>query len=235
MNKFLLFTLSATSALAASSPLLIARTFYDVSCSDQGQKDCGSGCIDVTYTCCPSEAGGCPATATCVLGSNGEYGCCDNGDDCEGDGGVNTEYSTETVTVPAESAVETPAETPAETAAEPPADESAIETPVETAAEPPVESAIETPAGTPTAIPAEEPTSEVVVSYTNVETLQTEIQTEVPPLIITTPGGVLPTPGPNNGTTPTGITTPTVIPSSGASFSVNIVGCLIACVVVLLF
>jgi hypothetical protein len=57
------------------------------SCSSQGQTDCGSGCIDLGWTCCPDGSGGCGPTEYCVLGSNNQYGCCPNGQDCSGGGG----------------------------------------------------------------------------------------------------------------------------------------------------
>ncbi|KAF3034417.1 hypothetical protein E8E12_005967 [Didymella heteroderae] len=82
--------LTAAVVSADMSALLVRRQTIPVPCSADGRKDCGSGCIDATWTCCPSGAGGCPPTAYCSLGSNGLYGCCPLGEDCEGDGGSRT-------------------------------------------------------------------------------------------------------------------------------------------------
>lgn len=101
MNKLFLFTLSVTGALAANrSPLLAVRQVVTVPCSDQGLKDCGTGCIQQDWTCCPSRAGGCPPTAYCDVGANGEDGCCPNGTRCGGDGGANTRGMTSTIAIP---------------------------------------------------------------------------------------------------------------------------------------
>ncbi|KAJ4198344.1 hypothetical protein FALCPG4_001918 [Fusarium falciforme] len=101
MNKIFLFALSATGVLAANrSPLLAVRQVVTIPCSDQGLKDCGTGCIQQDWTCCPSKAGGCPPTAYCDVGANGEYGCCPNGSQCGGDGGANTRGMTNTIVVP---------------------------------------------------------------------------------------------------------------------------------------
>jgi hypothetical protein len=59
-------------------------------CAEQGQKDCGSDCIDLSWTCCPDKLGGCAATEFCELGSNNQYGCCPNGEVCAGNGGAST-------------------------------------------------------------------------------------------------------------------------------------------------
>ncbi|RSL64521.1 hypothetical protein CEP54_004690 [Fusarium duplospermum] len=101
MNKIFLFALSATAVLAANrSPLLAVRQVVTIPCSDQGLKDCGTGCIQQDWTCCPSKAGGCPPTAFCDVGANGEYGCCPNGSKCGGDGGANTQGMTSTIVIP---------------------------------------------------------------------------------------------------------------------------------------
>lgn len=216
MNKLILLTLSATGALAAAHSPFNARELYKVPCSDQGAKDCGDGCIELTWTCCPSGDRGCPATETCTLGSNGEYGCCPAGETCEGEGGVNTDASINTITVPGEggaSTLLTEATSAGGGYEQPPAETSAA-VPVET--------------------PVQESSAEVVVSHTPIGTLKTETQTFVQPA--TTPAGIIPTPG-NNSTTPIGTppaSTPTGIPSSGASFGVNIVSGLLAAAAVLL-
>ncbi|KAF5021465.1 hypothetical protein F66182_6486, partial [Fusarium sp. NRRL 66182] len=105
MNKILLVAVSASGALASvayspSFPLLAVRQVVQVPCVDQGLKDCGSGCIEQDWTCCPSQAGGCPPTAYCEVGTNQEYGCCPNGSVCNGNGGGTTRESTNTLTLP---------------------------------------------------------------------------------------------------------------------------------------
>lgn len=67
------------------------------SCSS-GYKVCGTGCILNSYTCCPDQAGGCPSNEYCVLGTNGQYGCCPDGETCVGDGGVETSTLLSTAT-----------------------------------------------------------------------------------------------------------------------------------------
>jgi hypothetical protein len=59
-------------------------------CASQNQKDCGSGCIDLSWTCCPDGSGGCASTEYCVLGLNNQYGCCAIGEVCTGDGSAST-------------------------------------------------------------------------------------------------------------------------------------------------
>lgn len=66
-------------------------------------KECGIYCIDDTYTCCPDLQGGCAASDYCTLGDNGEYGCCEDGEICTGDGGATqtttfSDYDTSTIT-----------------------------------------------------------------------------------------------------------------------------------------
>ncbi|KAE8379238.1 hypothetical protein BDV26DRAFT_291547 [Aspergillus bertholletiae] len=87
MYKFLtLGALLATTALAADrSPALVARQVVELPCSYQGEKDCGSGCIPLSYTCCPDQRGGCPLGSYCD-----GLGCCPNGKTCTGPGGVIT-------------------------------------------------------------------------------------------------------------------------------------------------
>jgi hypothetical protein len=91
MYKLILFSiLTASCAVHADNPVRhLRRQTVDSLCSSQGQK-CGSGCIDLTDTCCPDASGGCPLGTYCSLGSNGDYGCCDNGETCQGPGGVFT-------------------------------------------------------------------------------------------------------------------------------------------------
>ncbi|KAF4456397.1 gpi anchored serine-threonine rich protein [Fusarium austroafricanum] len=102
--KGLLIALSASSALASVQysprfPLLAIRQVVEVPCSDQKLKDCGSGCIQLDWTCCPSREGGCPPSAYCEVGTNQKYGCCPNGSVCNGEGGGTTRGSTDTLTL----------------------------------------------------------------------------------------------------------------------------------------
>ncbi|KAM0339441.1 hypothetical protein ACHAPQ_001701 [Fusarium lateritium] len=104
MNKIMLLALSASVALASvqyspSFPLLAVRQVVEVPCSEQNLKDCGTGCIQQDWTCCPSKAGGCPPTAYCEVGTNQQFGCCPNGSICNGNGGGTTRGSTDTLTL----------------------------------------------------------------------------------------------------------------------------------------
>lgn len=111
MNKLILLALSAAGTLASShsDAMLLERQLVPIPCDEQGRKDCGVGCIPLSWTCCPSGAGGCPATAYCNLGSNGEYNCCPRGQICGGPGGASTDRFTNTVTLPGEtSTIEPP-------------------------------------------------------------------------------------------------------------------------------
>jgi hypothetical protein len=105
MYKLILFSiLTTTCAVHADNPVrLLRRQTVDSFCSSQDQK-CGAVCIDLTDTCCPDAAGGCPLGTYCSLGSNGDYGCCDNGETCKGPGGAFTTpgdiiFSTHTILV----------------------------------------------------------------------------------------------------------------------------------------
>jgi hypothetical protein len=230
MNKFLLLTLSATGVFAAASnAFLPERAVYQVPCADQGKKDCGSGCIDASWTCCPDGAGGCPSDASCYLGTNGEYGCCPDGESCAGDGGATTNAYTNTIygpgktsTVYGESTLTTQGyeKPPKETESVPVYTSTAavetITTPVE-----------ETTPGSP-----EQPS----YSFSEPETLQTETQTYAQPT--TTAGPIIPTSAGygNNGTVPVQ-TTPAATPpivNGAASYGVNVVGGLLAGVAALL-
>ncbi|KAB8267997.1 hypothetical protein BDV30DRAFT_22450 [Aspergillus minisclerotigenes] len=96
MHQFLtLAAFLATTALAADrTPALVARQVVELPCSYQGEKECGSGCIPLSYTCCPNNLGGCPLGSYCD-----GLGCCPNGKTCTGPGGVSTRPgSTITVT-----------------------------------------------------------------------------------------------------------------------------------------
>ncbi|KAH8746938.1 hypothetical protein F5883DRAFT_252739 [Diaporthe sp. PMI_573] len=88
--KSTIFALLTTGALAAMKPhALFSRQVR----SEYGQKDCGEGRIPLSYTCCPDQSSGCPATEQCWLGTNGQYGCCPLGETCSGPGGANTQIS----------------------------------------------------------------------------------------------------------------------------------------------
>ncbi|WYZ44737.1 hypothetical protein EsH8_VIII_000053 [Colletotrichum jinshuiense] len=87
LKTLLVLGLSASALAADALPVLFKR---QSTCGQAGRKDCGDGCIPLTYTCCPDAQGGCPVTSTCWLGTNGQYGCCPIGRRCTGPGGVNT-------------------------------------------------------------------------------------------------------------------------------------------------
>jgi len=113
-KPILLFLLKTAAAIGAdSSPQLLRRQIVSqLPCSSQGQKDCGAVCIDLSHTCCPDRASGCPVGTYCSLGSNGEYGCCQNGRTCAGPGGAFTSpggtiTSTQTILVPGETSTQT--------------------------------------------------------------------------------------------------------------------------------
>ncbi|KAI6772762.1 hypothetical protein HG530_003720 [Fusarium avenaceum] len=147
MNKIMLLALSASAALASvqyspSFPLLAVRQVVEVPCSEQNLKDCGTGCIQQDWTCCPSKAGGCPPTAYCEVGTNAQYGCCPNGSICNGDGGGTTRGSTDTLTL-AGGDTTTVVQAPNTAATQPPVIEGSstaviVPPPVDTASVPPV-------------------------------------------------------------------------------------------------
>jgi hypothetical protein len=115
----LLLLTTAVVVGADSSPQLLRRQIVSqLPCSSQGMKECGEVCIDMTATCCPDRAGGCPSGSYCILGWNGDYGCCDNGELCEGPGGAfttpgdtATSTRTEVTTVTSELTEDLPIET----------------------------------------------------------------------------------------------------------------------------
>ena len=80
----------AEYAAQAANALFARQNSVELPCSAQGEKDCGSGCIPLSYTCCPDRAGGCPASEYCDLTANGKYGCCSLGRTCRGNGGAIT-------------------------------------------------------------------------------------------------------------------------------------------------
>ncbi|KAL6925220.1 hypothetical protein ACHAPO_011446 [Fusarium lateritium] len=183
-NKVLLIALSASGALASvqyspSFPLLSVRQVVEVPCSEQSLKDCGSGCIQQDWTCCPSKQGGCPPTAYCEVGTNAQYGCCPNGSVCNGEGGGSTRGSTDTLTLAGGDAttvvqgggntaateppvlegsstavivpppVDTPVDTPMASSPVPPVD-TPVDTPMASSPVPPV---LPVPSGTPVPLP----------------------------------------------------------------------------------
>ncbi|KAK2764036.1 hypothetical protein FQN54_009655 [Arachnomyces sp. PD_36] len=88
MNRFItLGLLAASTALATNTSPLKSRQLIEIPCSESGMQDCGSGCIDLGWTCCPSGDGGCEPGTYC----HSEGGCCPEGEVCSGDGGVITE------------------------------------------------------------------------------------------------------------------------------------------------
>jgi len=119
--------LSLIAAVPALAATPLERTVFarqdTVSCSSVGEKPCGSVCIPLTFTCCPDQKGGCPASAVCQLADNGVYGCCPRGRTCTGDATAttntltvsqtNTQTETNTVTP---TQTETPPQTESETA-----------------------------------------------------------------------------------------------------------------------
>ncbi|KPM43694.1 hypothetical protein AK830_g2850 [Neonectria ditissima] len=235
MNKAILLILSASGVLAAvASPFLAERQIYKVPCGDQGKKDCGVGCIDLSWTCCPSGDGGCPSTSVCFLGSNGEYGCCPRGTVCEGAGGASTDASTSTIVVTGEG--ETSTIVSVSTATDDyqvPTDTTTSVAPEEpTTTVPAVGYTTATPSSVfTTTYPVESSTKTGELS-TKSEELSTETQTYVQPA--TTPEPIIPTPG-SNGTKPTGTTTSaSVIVNGAASYGINVAGGLLAGVAALL-
>lgn len=89
-NSLLLLPMLTVTVIGSQSTPLLFRRQTQAQCSDIGQKTCGDFCIDLTDICCPDASGGCPITTYCTLGDNGQYGCCDIGKTCVGDGGVDT-------------------------------------------------------------------------------------------------------------------------------------------------
>ncbi|KAH6898257.1 hypothetical protein B0T10DRAFT_601251 [Thelonectria olida] len=220
MNKFILLTLSATGAFAAlNNAFLAERTVYQVPCADQGKKDCGSGCIDASWTCCPDGAGGCPADESCSMGTNGEYGCCPDGETCAGEGGAITNAHTSTVLVPGgeeTSAVYGVSTVPSQGYGNPPADTSTA--PVETPSVP-VE---ETTPGSP----EQPPIISTSAGYGNNATVPAQ----------TTPAQTTPartTPAQTTPAQTTPAATPPIV-NGAASYGINVVGGLLAGVAALL-
>ncbi|POR34873.1 GPI anchored serine-threonine rich protein [Tolypocladium paradoxum] len=78
-----------------------------ISCDELGEKPCGDGYMQLSYTCCPDEAGGCPATARCELADNSEYGCYPLGKTCTGPGGATTDLNTRTSIIPGDTSTVT--------------------------------------------------------------------------------------------------------------------------------
>lgn len=90
-NQYSILALLASVAYADVRLPLHVKSLTTRDTCPSGDKVCGtSSCIPLSYTCCPSGDGGCPAGYDCEKGDNGEYGCCPVGKNCSGDGGVNT-------------------------------------------------------------------------------------------------------------------------------------------------
>ncbi|EAQ90466.1 predicted protein [Chaetomium globosum CBS 148.51] len=118
MQKFILLGLLPSLALAGriSSPFVLRRTdggggYDEESCEDLGMQDCG-GCIPLDYTCCPAQTGGCPPDQRCVVGDDGEDGCCPEGYTCTGNGGVSSTTFSLTTSTSTSAVVEEPSPTP---------------------------------------------------------------------------------------------------------------------------
>lgn len=85
-----------TATVAASSPTGAATTSAPTSSSPAGscgigELPCGPGCMSIADTCCPDGSGSCPIGKVCQLGTNSQYGCCPDGETCDGPGyGGNT-------------------------------------------------------------------------------------------------------------------------------------------------
>jgi hypothetical protein len=199
MNKILLLALSASAALASvqyspSFPLLAVRQVVEVPCSEQNLKDCGTGCIQQDWTCCPSKAGGCPPTAYCEVGTNQQYGCCPNGSICNGDGGGTTRGSTDTLTL-AGGDTTTVVQAPNTAATEPPVIEGSstaviVPPPVDTASvAPPIDTA---PVAPPVDTASVAPVPPVVPSP--VAPIVPAPGTPVPVPVVPVPGVPVPTP-----------------------------------------
>lgn len=89
-----LFEIVSLTFASGFSPLLPRQSIVEVPCSSQpGKVDCGTGCIDSSWTCCPDGSGGCPPTDNCELASNAKYACCPKGEFCVGNGGVYTSHN----------------------------------------------------------------------------------------------------------------------------------------------
>jgi hypothetical protein len=70
-----LCALFAVIAAADLSRALFFREHNDkVPCSEHGMKDCGTGCIDASLTCCPDGGGGCSKGKNCEHKKEGEEG-----------------------------------------------------------------------------------------------------------------------------------------------------------------
>lgn len=114
--KAAILALSITGALANWMPsTLSARDLVKIPCNELGEKPCGDGCVPLTYTCCPDQAGGCPATARCDIADNGKYGCCPLGTTCEGPGGASTDFNTRTGIIPGDTSTVTIPQKPTST------------------------------------------------------------------------------------------------------------------------
>jgi len=99
MQTLALFAaLFSVVAAIDTSPVLRVREIVKVPCSEYGEKTCGDGCIPLSSTCCPDGSGGCPSSTYCDLATNGKYGCCPNGENCQGPANPTTYDYTYTTT-----------------------------------------------------------------------------------------------------------------------------------------
>ncbi|KAF4962145.1 hypothetical protein FSARC_9762 [Fusarium sarcochroum] len=218
MNKVILFALSASGALASvnyspSFPILVARQVVEVPCADQNLKDCGTGCIQLDWTCCPSKAGGCPPTAYCEVGTNSQYGCCPNGSVCNGVGGGTTRGSTNTLTLAGGETTTvvqgTVVESSMNTAA---TDAPVLEGSSTAVIVPPVPDTMVSDTNTASSVPP------VVPDPNN--------SASVPPVVPTAPAPVVP--GPNDTPVPTVPTPSSVVVNGGSSNGYSLFGGIMA-------
>ncbi|KAK3997809.1 hypothetical protein QBC44DRAFT_314491 [Cladorrhinum sp. PSN332] len=253
MKSFLLLGALPVLALAAQShpSYLFRRTddnyaeIGDTTCDDNGLQTCGDGCIPLDYTCCEDKKGGCRAGQYCSLGDNGDYGCCEVGEVCSGDGGASTSTifndgptstwdtdltpptsspEPEPTPTPSESPIESPTESPTETPIEPTPTESPTEGPTETPTETPIGSPTESPTETPTETPTGSPTDAPTESPTETPTeTPTGSPTEAPTDTPTSSPIGSPTDSPTSSPTvfPTDFPTGSPTPSGGSGFTTS--------------
>lgn len=165
LTSTLIILATAATSVLASLTLPLNKRQDTVPCGELGMKTCGNVCIDLTDTCCPDGSGGCTLGDYCVLGDNGEYGCCPVGEVCVGDGGARTDFGIVTSTQmlpPPEEPTEEPTQEPEpepEVPEEPPVESEEPEVPEETI--PPMP--LPTPVPTDDVIPPSPTTAETPV------------------------------------------------------------------------
>jgi hypothetical protein len=153
LSSILLLSVLTVAVIGSHSTPLLFRRQTQAQCSDIGQKTCGDFCIDLTDICCPDASGGCPITTYCTLGDNGQYGCCDIGKKCVGDGGVDT--STIFTDLPGTTSTSTVVLIPSETS-RPAAtnDDTSIATPINTRTSSSTSTSDDASVSTPLALPS---------------------------------------------------------------------------------